>query len=101
FDSVVTISGTPSDAFTLQRQIDNAIPTINAAVTNGAVTSVTLTFLSGSAVEFGSLADGRYTLTISQSRITGNGLKLDGNANGIAGDNYVLVGDPATNKLYR
>jgi hypothetical protein len=97
FDSVVTFSGSPVSAFTLTRQSDNATPMLSAAVTNGAVTSVTLTFLAGAAVDYGSLADGRYTLTIDQSQVSANGAQLDGNGDGVGGDNYVLASAAAPN----
>ena len=34
-------------------------------------------------------------------QIAGKGGALDGNGDGIGGDDFVLVGDPATNKLFR
>jgi hypothetical protein len=43
-----------------------------------------------------SLADGRYTLSVLASAIS----NLDGNYDGVAGDNFVLVGSP-TNGLFR
>ena len=47
-----------------------------------------LTF-SGANTEFGSLADGNYTLTIFGSQVSGVG-QLDGNGDGIGGDDYVF-----------
>src|SRR5205823_10002528 len=44
----------------------------------------------GNASQFGSLADGRYTLTALASQITVAGQRLDGNGDGISGDNYVF-----------
>ncbi|MBX7105147.1 MAG: hypothetical protein K1X57_13785, partial [Gemmataceae bacterium] len=92
--------GTPSAAaFQLQNQKSLLLPTLAAAVDNsGPTTVVTLTF-SGSSTESASLADGRYTLTISAGAV--NGGNFDGNGDGTAGDNYSLVGNPATNKLFR
>jgi len=52
---------------------------------------VTLTFLAGPAVEFGSLADGRYTLTIDNTKVSAGSKALDGDGNGLAGGNYVLA----------
>jgi len=96
FDQVVTFAGPASAAFQLRRQSDNAAPTVSAAVdTIGPGTVVTLT-LSGSATEAASLADGRYTLTVLAAQVT----NLDGNGDGTAGDDYVLIGTPA-NKLFR
>ena len=60
---------------------------------------MTLTF-TGGAVNFGSLADGRYTLTALASGV--NNGTLDGDANGVGGDSYVLIGNPAiAPKLFR
>jgi hypothetical protein len=83
-----------ASAFQLVRQSDGALPALNAAVDNsGPGTVVTLTFTSTNAVDFGSLADGRYTLSVLANQInTGN---FDGNGDGVYGDNYTLVGDPA------
>ncbi|MBX7105659.1 MAG: right-handed parallel beta-helix repeat-containing protein [Gemmataceae bacterium] len=100
FDSVVTFSGSAAGAFQIKRQSDNALSLLSAAVSTGATTSVTLTFLAGPAVDFGSLADGRYTLTVDQSKVSANGSQLDGNVDGTGGDNFVLVGTPA-NGLFR
>jgi len=96
FDSPVNLSAGPSDAFQLKRQSDNAVVATNATLNNNAVT---LTFLPGAAVEFGSLADGRYELTVLASKI--NNGNFDGNGDGIGGDNYVFASaafpDPPTN----
>src|SRR5262249_22649258 len=59
--------------------------------------AVTLTF-TGGPVEGGSLADGRYMLTVLAAQV--NGGQFDGNGDGTAGDDYVLVGTPA-NGLFR
>ena len=55
---------------------------------------VTLTF-SGADTEFGSLADGRYTLTIFASQVSNANGNLDGNGDGTGGDNYVMAADPS------
>ena len=51
------------------------------------------------AVDFTSLADGRYTLTALATQISGG--NFDGDGNGVVGDNYVLASaptpSPATN----
>ncbi|MBX7104133.1 MAG: hypothetical protein K1X57_08625 [Gemmataceae bacterium] len=89
----------PASAFQLKNQSTLLIPTLAAGVDNsGATTVVNLSF-SGNSVESTSLADGRYTLTIAAGAI--NGGNFDGNGDSISGDDYVLVGDPATNKLFR
>ena len=61
----------------------------SASVVNG-VTVVTLNGFAGSETEFGSLRDGRYTLTTLATQITFGGLQLDGNGDGTAGDNYAF-----------
>jgi len=95
FELPLLFSGAPVDAFLLKRQSDNAAVPLAAAV-NAVGTVVTLTFTPGPAVEFGSLADGRYTLTVLASKAT----NLDGNGDGAPGDDFVLVGTPA-NGLFR
>jgi uncharacterized membrane protein len=96
FDSLVTLPANAANAFQLKRQSDNAVVAINAAVSGNAVT---LTFIGGP-LDYGSLADGRYTLTALASQISGG--NFDGNGDGIAGDDYVLIGDPSTSpKLFR
>ncbi len=101
FDQHVIISGPPEAAFELKRQGDNALPTLAAVVDDsGAVTVVTLTFSGTTAVDFGSLADGRYTLTAKAALVSGPGGQLDGDGNGTGGDNYTMVGTPA-NGLFR
>jgi len=97
FDSVVNFSGPVAAAFQLKRQSDNAlIGGFTATASIGTVTSVTLNAFSGTATDFGSLADGRYTLTVLASQI----VNLDGNGDGVSGDNFVLTGTPA-NGLFR
>jgi hypothetical protein len=102
FDGHVTLPGSPATAFNLTRA-DAAVPTLVAAVDDtGATTVVNLSFTGNTAVDFGSLADGRYTLTIFASQVSNVGGKLDGNADGAGGDNYILIGDPAVApKLFR
>jgi hypothetical protein len=97
FDLPPLPAGGLANGFQVKRQSDDAVVSL-AAVLSG--NTVTLTF-SGGPVEFGSLADGRYTLTARATQIGADGLQLDGNGDGTAGDDYVLVGDPTTNKLFR
>jgi len=95
FSQAVTLPGNPADAFTLVRQGGGSV-TLAAAVDNsGPTTVVTLTF-TGGAVNFGSLADGRYTLTVLASQVGNVNGALDGDGNLAGGDDFVLVGDPAT-----
>jgi hypothetical protein len=122
FSEAVTFSGSLTSAITLNR--DSAPPNV-PGVEQGGVTglvnltavqsggnTVTLMFANtGSNPVFGvtnanssgkgySLPDGRYTLSIDASQVTGNvsGFKLDGDFNSTAGGNYVLASaaGPAT-----
>jgi hypothetical protein len=98
FNEHVTLPVTPETAFELKRQGDGALPTLVATLDNtGLSTVVTLTFIGTTAVDFGSLADGRYTLTINSSLVSGVDGQLDGNNDGTGGDNYVLASDPFPN----
>src|SRR5262249_47517667 len=91
----------PADAFRLVRQGDGAVVSLRALVDDtGDGTVVTLQF-DGAAVEGRSLADGRYTLTVAADKVSGKNGALDGDGDGQAGGDFVLVGDPATNKLFR
>jgi hypothetical protein len=91
FNFVVSFSGTVSNSFTLTRVSDGAAVNFGAmATTTGGVTVVTINKFTGSATESGSLADGRYTLTALQSQISANGQQLDGNSDGLGGDNYAF-----------
>ncbi len=92
FSQQVLLPTNPADAFQLRRQIDTASVFMSANV-NGS--SVTLAF-TGGPVDYQSLADGRYTLTILASKIA----NLDGNGDGTPGDDYLLIGTPA-NGLFR
>ena len=101
FDQHVILPDNPADAFRLVRQEDGAVVTLRAIVDDtGTGTVVTLQF-AGAAVQGRSLADGRYTLTVAAAQVGGKDGALDGNGDGIGGDDFVLAGDPATNKLFR
>jgi parallel beta-helix repeat protein/predicted outer membrane repeat protein len=97
FDRVVTIANPVSAAFKLERQSDGAVVALQTFSPNS-TNEVVLNF-AGGPLNFGSLADGRYTLTISAAAI--NGGDFDGNGDGNAGDSFIMIGDPATNKLFR
>jgi hypothetical protein len=90
FSTTVGLPTNPASAFTLTRVSDGAAVTFTAtaSVVNGA-TVVTLGNFGGPATSYGSLADGRYTLTVLASQVSANGIALDGNGDGTAGDNYV------------
>jgi uncharacterized delta-60 repeat protein len=90
FSSIVAFSGPTANAFTLVRTGGGAVNfTANVSVENGG-TVVVLTNFTGSETEFGSLRDGRYTLTALASQISASGQALDGDADGAPGGNFVL-----------
>jgi uncharacterized protein (TIGR03118 family) len=106
FDQHVILPPNAADAFGLSRQGDGATVNLNADVNDlGAGTVVTLTFFGGaveqSLLNNPSLADGRYTLTVRAGQVGGLNGALDGNGDGTNGDDFVLAGDTATNKLFR
>jgi hypothetical protein len=96
FAGQVTFSGTVGAAFTLTRNSDGAVIgfTATSSIVNG-VTQVTLNGFTGTATDFGSLADGRYTLTALSSQITLGGSALDGDGNGTPGGDYTFTDTPA------
>lgn len=90
FSGSVTFSGKPVQAFTLTR-IGGGIVTFSANVTfKYGGTVVTLSNFTGPETEFGSLRDGRYTLTALASQISAGGQPLDGDADGTPGGNFVF-----------
>jgi hypothetical protein len=95
FDSLVTLPSAPANALRLQRQSDGQLVSLAASVVNSATTSVTLTF-PGSLSEFGSLQDGRYTLTVFGSQVSNFVGSLDGNGDSVPGDDYVLASSGTT-----
>jgi len=82
FNTIPDFAGDPTAAFQLKRQSDGALVTLSP---NWSDNVVTLSF-TGGPLDYGSLADGRYDLTIFHDQIA----NFDGNANGIAGDDYVF-----------
>jgi hypothetical protein len=88
FDSLVAV--TPG-AFRLQRQSDGQLVNLFPEYfIGGPTTSVSLSF-SGALTEFGSLKDGRYTLTVFGTRVSNFVGSLDGNGDSVPGDDYVLA----------
>jgi hypothetical protein len=80
FSTQVSFATTAGAAFTLNRNSDSAPVGFTATATVlGGVTVVTLNGFTGSATEFGSLADGRYTLTAIASQISANGQQMGSN----------------------
>jgi Metallo-peptidase family M12B Reprolysin-like len=101
FDQNVALPAMPATAFELKRQGDGAVVALSPSVDDtGPGTVVTFTF-TGGPLDFGSLADGRYTLTAKSALIASAGGALDGDNNGAAGGDYILAsaapGDPPTN----
>jgi hypothetical protein len=106
FSAQVTFATTAGAAFSLTRASDGAAVSFTAtASTLGGVTVVTLNAFTGTATEFGSLRDGRYTLTALASQISANGQQMAsdytfGDAQGlfrfygdINGDRHVDIAD--------
>jgi hypothetical protein len=108
FSEAVTFSGALTNAITLNRDTapnEQAGTTglVNLAEVQGPGNTVVVTFLTSGANPVNgvanvsglniSLPDGRYTLNIDASQVTGNvsGLNLDGDNNGFAGGNYILA----------
>jgi len=90
FDQVVTLPAIPETAFELRRQSDAMLVALTANVFNDTATHVTLTF-NGALSEFSSLQDGRYTLTIFNTKVSNLNGNLDGNCDGTGGDDFVLA----------
>lgn len=103
FDSVVTIA---PGAFRLERKNGSSWDSLASELSIGVATSLfnnntraMLTF-SGSGIFGGSLADGNYRLTLIANSITKNSVALDGDGNGIAGDDWVR-GESAVDNFFR
>ncbi len=95
FDGLVSVA---EDAFELRKRgVGGGVVNVAFAPPQvvGGKTVVTLTF-SGSFSEFGSLVDGEYQLRIFGTRITSSRGLLDGNKDGILGDDYVFAHSPPT-----
>lgn len=90
FDAQVTFSGSVADAFTLTRTGGGAVNFSANATVVGGKTVVTMTNFTGSEAQFGSLKDGRFTLTAHSSQISVNGSPMDGDGDGSAGGNLVF-----------
>jgi hypothetical protein len=93
FDSLVAVM---PRAFQLQRQSDGKLVDVFPDFSvGGPTTSVTLSF-SGALTEFGSLKDGRYTLTVFGTQVSNFVGSLDGNGDSVPGDDYVLASSGTT-----
>jgi hypothetical protein len=105
FSTQVTFAGTVASAFTLTRNGGGAVNFSATASIIGGATVVTLTGFTGNETQFGSLKDGRYTLTALASQISANGQQMAsdftfGDAQGlfrffgdINGDRHVDIAD--------
>jgi len=90
FSTQVSFNGSPEQAFTLARVAGGTVTfAANVEVQSG-VTVVTLDHFAGSETEFGSLADGRYTLTVLASQINVAGGAFDGDNDGRPGGDLVI-----------
>jgi hypothetical protein len=91
FEGPAVLPANAAAAFTLTRNSDGAAVSFTAtASVVGGVTVVRLNAFTGAATEFGSLADGRYTLTVLGSQVTdAGGQQLDGDNDGAPGGNNV------------
>lgn len=99
FDTPVTFAGAPGAAFTLTRNSDNAVIgfTPHVSTVNGE-TVVVLDSFTGTATDFGSLADGRYTLTAVAGQISSGGVALDGGSG--TGTNYTFSDSQGLFRMY-
>jgi Dockerin type I domain len=91
FDTRVNFAGAVADAFTLVRNGGNPVSfTASASIVDGR-TVVTLSNFTGVSSQFGSLVDGRYTLTVLASQVTDNyGQHLDGDGDLQQGGNFTF-----------
>ena len=103
FKEHVNLPATPANAFQLARiggAINPVALIVDTSLSTATQTIAKLSF-AGPLTEFGSLVDGRYSLTIVSSQVIDDiGQALDGNGDGTPGDDYVLIGSPA-NGLFR
>jgi hypothetical protein len=104
FNTLVTFAGGPANAaaaFRLTR-IGPGAPAgdvtlaVDLSGSTAARTVARLTF-SGPLTEFGSLIDGRYTVTVLSGQVSAGGQPLDGDNNGVAGGDRVSL----LHRLYR
>jgi uncharacterized membrane protein len=79
FDTQVSFSGTVASAFTLSRTGGGSIDFQASASVISGVTVVTLNAFSGNETQFGSLRDGRYTLTALAAQISAGGQHMTSN----------------------
>jgi hypothetical protein len=101
FNGPAAFAGAVASAFRLSRVGGSAIGSFTAAanIVNG-VTVVTLSGFTGSETQFGSLADGRYTLTVFANQVSADGQALDGNGDGQGGDDFTAGDAQGLFRLY-
>jgi probable HAF family extracellular repeat protein len=90
FNSVVNFANGVDNAFTLTRNGGGAVNFQASADSSGGVTVVTLNGFSGGETNFGSLRDGRFTLTALASQISNASGQLNGGTNYTFGDGQGL-----------
>jgi hypothetical protein len=103
FNAVVTFAGGPGNAaaaFRLTRTgpggpAGDVTLAVDLSGSTATQTIARLTF-SGPLTEFGSLLDGRYTLTVLSAQVSAGGQPLDGDGDGVAGGDAVS----ALHRLY-
>ncbi|MFL5328737.1 MAG: lysyl oxidase family protein [Gemmataceae bacterium] len=90
FDHPVTFlnPSNPETAFQVVGPNGPVTVAVNPNLGDAEQTVCMLTF-SGTSTEFGSLKDGKYTLTILANQVNTAGVAFDGNGDGVGGDNYV------------
>lgn len=100
FNTVVQLPAAPAMAFMLTNPSGPITLAVDWSSSTPLQTIAKLTF-SGPQTDFGSLSDGKYTLSILSNQVQdGYGHTLDGNGDGNDGDDYVLIGTPP-NGLFR
>ncbi|MEO1524666.1 MAG: hypothetical protein AAFX06_04480 [Planctomycetota bacterium] len=105
FDAVVDVDTSQNDVVRVVRRGSQEEVNVTTTVeTMNDATIICIQFEAGPAVETSagapSLADGNYELTINASRVSVGGTALDGNGDGVGGDDYVY-GDEATDGFFR
>lgn len=103
FTKIVEFAGDPAASFQIVGPNGPVTVNANLSLSTPVQTVAQLTF-SGSGTQNGSLADGKYTLTIPGAQVSTGGVLLDGDNNGTAGGNYVanfhrLFGDSDGNMV--
>ncbi len=108
FSEIVTFTGNVADAISLNRTKATGeqhgvtgLVNLSASVNNsgpGSVVTLTFNAIGAKPVNsvFNSLPDGRYTLGVDSSKVSGIDGPLDGNGDGTGGDNYALISTGAT-----